>query len=312
MNRIGSKYVEALKNGNKLQREGVLRALSEFHERPAVTDGRVGNDIEPMVFYDDALPEVSQALIEQMSDPDATIRKLALQGLMTLKGYRNEALARSVLARRGDESDEVRRWAETMMGSFPVTVRKGEADTDLLGVVEGLMARDKPEARVAALQILGRWGPVAGSDRSDLVRHGLEDHAGSVRSAALDALRLFPKLREEKPVHQRIVNALGDDDPAARLSAVRLALDYPGLVSDRSLRSALEETDPKHRSALLDAIAKSKTYAGDLRLVGVVSEALEDEDRGVRERALQAIQAHPSLVGNPAVEEKVARGDAVG
>lgn len=314
VNRIGGKYVQVLKNGNKLQREGVLKALSEFHERPAVTGGRVGNDIEPMVFYDDALPEVSESLIAQMSDPDASIRRLALQGLMTLKGYRDEALARSVLARRGDESEEVRRWAESMSGSFPVSVRKGEADADLLSVVEGLMASDRPEARSAALDILGRWGPVAGSDRSNLVLKGLEDETGLVRAEALDALRVFPKLRGEKPVHQRILNAIHDDDADARLSAVKLALDYPGLVTDRTLRSALEETAPKHRSALLEAIAKSKTYAKDLRLIGVVSEALEDEDRGVRERALQAIQAHPDLVTNPAVEEslrEVTRSDNV-
>ncbi len=59
VNRLGAKYAKALRTGNALQREGVLRAFSEFHERPAVTDGRVGNDIEPMVFYEDALPEVS-------------------------------------------------------------------------------------------------------------------------------------------------------------------------------------------------------------------------------------------------------------
>ncbi|HEU5115170.1 MAG TPA: HEAT repeat domain-containing protein, partial [Isosphaeraceae bacterium] len=142
VNRLGAKYAKALCSGNALQREGVLRAFSEFHERPAVTDGRVGNDIEPMVFYEDALPEVSEALIGQMGDPDPTIRKLALQALMTLKGYRDEALARSVLARRGDESDEVRKWAETMMGSFSVKVRKGEPDAELLKVVEGLMASE--------------------------------------------------------------------------------------------------------------------------------------------------------------------------
>jgi HEAT repeat protein len=305
VNRIGSKYVAALKTGNKLQRDGVLRALSEFHERPAVTGGRVGNDIEPMVFYDDTLPEVSQALISQMSDPDATIRRLALQGLMTLRGYRSDALARSVLARKADESDEVRHWAESMTGSFPVSVPRGEADADLLAVVEGLMSSDKPEARSAALEVLGRWGPLAGSNRSELVLKGLADPSAPVRSAALDALRAFPKLREEESVRRQVSKSLRDDDPAARLSAVRLALDYRGLGSDRALRSALEDTDPAHRSALLDAVAKSKTYFKDLRLVGAVSGALSDEDRGVRERALQAIQAHPDLVTNPAVEESL-------
>ncbi len=52
MNRLGGKYVAVLESGNRLQREGVLRAMSEFFERP-VLGGRIGNDLEPMLFHGD-------------------------------------------------------------------------------------------------------------------------------------------------------------------------------------------------------------------------------------------------------------------
>lgn len=302
VDRIGRKYAEALESGGGLQREGVLRALSEFHERPAVVEGRVGNDTEPTLFHEDALPALSRALIGQMGDPDPTIRRLALQALVTLRGHRDAALARAVLVRRGDEAAEVRAWAGTMAARFPVEVKAGVADPSLLAVVDELAAGPVPEARVEALATLGRWGPVEGADRSGLVRDALADESGAVRAAAFEALAAFPDLRSDRDVRAAVAGAMDDPDVAARLAAIRLTLDHRGLVSDRALRGALEDESPDHRSALLEAVAKSRAYASDLRLVGVVSGALLDADRGVRERALQVIQAHPGLVSNPAVE----------
>lgn len=305
VNRIGRKYVEVLEHGNALQRDGVLRALSEFHERPAVVDGRVGNDTEPTLFYEDALPAVSHALIGQMADPDPTIRRLALQGLITLRGHRDSALARSVLARRGDEDPKVREWAGTMAAKFPVKTEKGQADPPLMAIVDELAGSTIPEARVAALAVLGDWGPVEGADRSEVLRKGLVDESGAVRAAAFKALEAFPEFLGEREVRSKVAGAMDDPDVAARIAAVKLVLDHRGLVSDRSLRKALADETPEHRAALLEAIAKSKTYASDLRLIGVVTGALLDADRGVRERALQAIQAHPDLVENPAIEESL-------
>ncbi len=303
VNRIGQKYVTVLSGGNRLQREGVLRSLSEFHERPAVVEGRVGNDTEPMLFYDDALPRVSRALIGQMSDPDPTIRRLALQALISLRGDRDPALARAVLGRRGDPDASVRAWAETMARAFPIRIKAGESDPSLLAVVDDLIANPRPEARVAALSVLGRWGSVPEADRSSAVRSALADPSGAVRASALEAMAAFPALLADPDRKSTLADALADPDPGARLAAIRLALDHRGIVSDRSLRTALEDATPAHRIALLDLIATSKTYATDLRLIGVVSNALLDEDRGVREKALQVIQTYPKLVANPAVED---------
>src|SRR5437763_66018 len=83
--------VAAPDGGNALQREGVLRAMSEFFERP-VQGGRAGNDLEPMLFYDDVPPRVSAALARRMDDPDATIRRLALQASVAVRGLRDPAL----------------------------------------------------------------------------------------------------------------------------------------------------------------------------------------------------------------------------
>ena len=90
--------------GNRLQREGVLRAMSEFFERP-VLGGRIGNDLEPMLFHGDMPDRIAAALTARMSDPDPTIRRLALQALVTIRGDRSADLARSVLRRLGDPDE---------------------------------------------------------------------------------------------------------------------------------------------------------------------------------------------------------------
>ena len=59
--------------------------MSEFFERP-VLGGRIGNDLEPMLFYGDMVPKVAAALINQLADPDPTIRRLALEALVTIRG----------------------------------------------------------------------------------------------------------------------------------------------------------------------------------------------------------------------------------
>ncbi|MBX6311449.1 MAG: HEAT repeat domain-containing protein [Isosphaeraceae bacterium] len=303
VNRLGAKYVAVLARGNPLQREGVLRAIAEFPERPE-GKGRVGNDIEPMLFYDDALPKVSAALVGQMADPDPTIRRLALQALIALRGYRNTELSLAVLARQGDPDPSVREWASTMVKEFPLRVEPGPGAQALLAVVDELMGSALPEAKVAALGVLARLGDAAPEvDRGELVIKSLDDPSAEVRAAALRALPAFPRLLALAEVRAAIRETLDDVDPEARVEAIRLALDHRGITAEKTLRKALEDEAPAHRIALLSAIAASKTYAADLRLVGVVSSAVVDENSGVREKALQVIQTHPTLVANPAVEE---------
>jgi hypothetical protein len=124
-----------------------------------------------------------------------------------------------------------------------------------------------------------------------------------VRAAALDAVAAFPALLADREVRLRIGRALADPDVTARIAAIRLALDHKGLVTDRALLKALADEAPAHRIALLTAIETDKSYAADLRLIGVLSDALVDEDSGVREKAVQVLQTHPGLVANPSVAE---------
>jgi HEAT repeat protein len=306
VNRLALKYVAVLERGNPLQREGVLRAMSEFYERP-VQGGRIGNDLEPMLVYDEALPKLSAALIGAMADVDPTIRRLALQALVAVRGNRDSGLARALLARRGDADASVREWSETMAKEFPLNLKRGQADPALLSVIDDLLAKPEPEAQAAALDVLGRWGTVPGADRASAVRAHLTAGAPPVRAAALRASGAFTPLLAEADLKEALKQALADSDPELRIAAVRLAFDHAGLASEKALRQALEDETPAHRIALLTMIEQNKAAgaAADLRLIGVVSNALVDGNSGVREKALQVIQTRPELVSNPAIEESL-------
>lgn len=303
-NRLGDKYVAVLDHGNALQREGVLRAISEFHERP-VLGGRIGNDLEPMLVYGDAQARFSAAVIGQMADPNPTIRRLALQALVALRDDRDPALALAVAARQGDVDDSVREWAGTMSEKFPLKVKPGQADAQLITLIDDLLKNPTPQAQTAALAILGRLGPVPEANRSEAVMDRLDDKAPTVRAGALKALPAFPKLLADRSVRSQVATALSDADVDARVSAIRLVLSSKVKVSDSALRKALEDPAPEHRIGLLSSVSPKTADVSDLRLVGVISNGVVDENSGVREKALQVIQTHPKLVANPAIEESL-------
>ncbi len=305
VNRLGGKYVTALERGNRLQREGVLSAMSEFFERP-VLGGRIGNDLEPMLFYGDMVPKVAAALTKELADSDPTIRRLALEALVTIRGNQSAELARAVARRLGDGDDSVRTWAITMMKEFPLKISAGKYDPATLALIDELCAQPGPEAQAAALALIGRLGPTLGiepkNDPAVKIRSRLSAANATVRAAALNAIRSFPGLWIEQPVHEAIERCLGDSDPQARSAAVRLALEPTAKIAESALRKALDDPDPAARLALLERIAAEAGLKKDLRLLGVVSNSLVDDHGGVCEKALQLIQSQPTLVSNAAIE----------
>lgn len=304
VNRLGEKYLRALASGNAMQKEGILRSMAEFPERP-VLGGRVGNDLEPMVFHGETRSRMASALARLAADGSPEIRKLALEAMVTVRGLSDGGLSRSVFARRGDANRQVRDWAGLMAKEFPLKLQRGQSDAGLDGMIDDMLVGEAADAQAAALEVIGRIAPLkddqANAKRRVAVRDRLRSQFPQVRAAALAIVPAFAELTSEKAVVAAIEDAVTDPDPGARIAAVKLALDHAGLVPDRELRKALEDPTPGHRLALLDLLIKSPNYAKDLRMIGVVSSALLEEDAGVSERALRAVQSSPGLTENPAV-----------
>ncbi len=308
VNRLGAKYASALETGNPLARAGVLRAMSEFFERP-VLGGRIGNDLEPMLFYDETVAKVAAALVKQMSDSDPTIRRLALEAAVTIRGDRSIDLACAVARRMGDRDAAVRTRAMTMSREFPLEIKSGAAEPQIIALLEELLSQPVASAQAAALRILGRLGPIAGGDgtldRCEKVRSRLSHPEAEVRAAALVALRSFPKIWSERSVRQAIENCLTDVDPHARVAAIRLAVEARSKAYEGRLSKALDDPAPGVRAVLLEAISSDRPLREDPRFLLVISSSLGDARGGVREKALQLIQNQPGVLANAAVENSL-------
>ena len=194
-----------------------------------------------------------------------------------------------------------------MLKEFPLKiVRLARRDPAMLALIEELAAQPGPEAQAAALALIGRQGPLVGVEPRDdpaiKIRSRLSAANATVRAAALNAIRAFPLLWTEQPVHEAIEKCLGDTDPQARSAAVRLALEPKAKIAESALRKALDDPAPAARIALLERIVSETGLKQDLRLLGVVSSSLIDEHGGVCEKALQLIQSQPALVANAAIE----------
>ena len=306
VNRLGEKYIKAIDSGNAQTREGVLRSICEFPERP-VLGGRVGNDLEPTLFYDETIPRMAATLVRQMSDPDPSIRKLALEALVSLRGSRNREVALAVAARSADPDTTVREWAKTMSKEFPLAIDKGRTTETINALVDSMTASPIADARAAAVGITGAIGPLDDRDRDvknhEIIRKSLSDRDASVRAAALGAIEAFPALLAEPANRSTITRAVTDDDVSARVAAVRIAIDHREVVAESALRRALEDATPRHRIALLDMIINTSLYASDPRFLGMISDTLVEGDLGAREKALQLVQRRPGLVANPAIAD---------
>ncbi len=300
VNRLAEKYIKALDSSNALQREGILRALSEFPDRP----GRIGNDTEPMLVYDDMVGKLSAALTRQMSDPDPTIRRLALQALVADRNDRSASLSLAVMTMQGDADAAVRDAAGAMAKEFPLKVERGKVDPAVRETLTRLLENGPPEAIATALAVVGRTGPVADDATfSEAVHRRLDHSSAVVRAAAFRALAAFAGLQQSRDVRDSITRALADHDPDTRAAALALALAPQSKIANAPVRKALDDATPAHRIALLGLVGGNQSLAADLRLIGVIAGSLDEEQGGVREKTLQVIQARPALVNNPAVEE---------
>ena len=127
VNRLADKYVTALKGDNALRREGILRAMSEFHERPdagragsATTSSRSSSTTRPA----EALGRAARH--PRFARPDDPPPGAPGDGHAPRRS--RPALARAVALRRGDPDADVREWAATMSKEFPLDVKPGKAD----------------------------------------------------------------------------------------------------------------------------------------------------------------------------------------
>jgi HEAT repeat protein len=306
--RMAERIARALESGNELQRDGLLRSITEFHLRSGgyVNAGRyarIGNDVENVVFYAEGAPAMERALAPLVASPDAGRRRQAILATNTLRDNAMHSLPLLVMRRLVDEDAKVRAMADEFYRALPLKVVERNRD-EAVKVLRELLASQYAEAQVAALDRVKALGQDRNRFDDDIRAFVLKADA-KVAPAALRSLAEFPHLAADAEVRQRIASALASRDEALLRAAVELNLKRPELRAlppvATALDALLKTEDGAKRRLVLNLINDTTPVEHDLRFVSLIADSLEDADENVRAAALNAVRRAKPLQTNAAI-----------
>ncbi len=306
--KMAERIAHALETGNELQREGLLRGITEFHLRTGgyVNAGRytrIGNDVENVVFYAEGAPAMERSLAPFINSPDAVRRQQAILASNTLRDNTMVTLPLLVMRRLTDDDAKVRAMAGEFYRSLPLKVveqNRGEA----IKILRELLSSRYAEAQVAALDRIKALGRDRNQFDSEIKSFVLKADA-KVAPAALRSLAEFPHVANDPEVQQRIASALQARDENLLRAAVELNLKTQALRSLPAIAAALDSLlkteDAGKRRLILNLINENTPIENDLRWVSLLADSLEDRDENVRAAALGAVRRVKALQTNAAV-----------
>ncbi|HEY7180982.1 MAG TPA: hypothetical protein VIC84_06170, partial [Blastocatellia bacterium] len=313
--RMAERVARALETGNELQREGLLRGLTEFHLRHggytnAGRYTRIGNDIETIIFYAEGAPAMERALTPLVNSPDAARRERAILAAYTLRDNTLTELPLAVMRRLNDPEASVRAVSNEFYRSLPLKVVERNR-REAVETLKELLASKYAEAQIAALDSVKTLGAeFARGEKFDeevknfVLRTG-DGADKKTAAAALRALADFPRLAEDPRIEQRIASALQSSDADLSRAATQAALLAPQLRDRPAIAAALDallktQSAPMRRM-VLDLINADTPINDDLRMISLLADALEDGDEMVRSAALGAVRRVKSLQSNAAI-----------
>lgn len=241
-------------------------------------------------------PEVIQALLVALHDPDEKVRIAAAGVLRQANSERPEDIL-ALLDAKLDASRDSGMVSIMAMGSWSVS---GNAHPKVIQALLAALHEANPHVRRRAAESLG----VVGSGQSvvsQALLAALHDADLTVRQKAADSLRRVSAGQPE--VIQTLVTALHDADPNVRMGAAR-SLDgkdsrQPEVI--QALVTALHDADLDVRQEVADSLGRVGTgqpeviqalvtamQGADLKIRGVVARSLGKVGRGHPE-AIQAL-----------------------
>ncbi len=319
--RMAERVARALETGNELQREGLLRGLTEFHLRHggyanAGRYTRVGNDIETVVFYAEGAPAMERALTPLVNSPDAARRERAILAAYTLRDNALTDLPLAVMRRLNDPDARVRAASNEFYRSLPLKIVERNR-REAVETLKELLSSEYPEAQIAALDRVKALG--AGFARDEKFDEEVKNFAlrtgdgadKKTAAAALRALADFPHLADDAGVERRIASALQSPDAEISRAAAQVTLRTPQLRERPAIAAALDallkSQSASQRRMILDLIDADTPIGADLRIINLLADALEDREEAVRSAALGAVRRVKSLQSNAAIRAGLAK-----
>ncbi len=273
-------------------RNRATRAADEIRTDPAPSGTETSPPVRPVAAQTEQLDRVA-SLALSLSDPDGSVRHLALSGL------------------GGVDRATVLAWVRQAVGSQDQTIAMAaivttavlglsEAAADALSRAADLARRDRQHfleqlascgvetERLAGLlpsveeprrpEAIGKMWDLLGPESLPAIRGFLDDPSVASRLAAVEALG-----RSEDAGSTPLVTTVfrRDVSPIVRAAAIRAAARLGGSDAVSPIRDALTDPDPDVRVAAVDALSQH----GEEEASGPLMEALSDTDERVRRTA---------------------------
>jgi HEAT repeat protein len=319
--RMAERVARALETGNDLQREGLLRGLTEFHLRHggytnAGRYTRIGNDIETIIFYAEGAPAMERALTPLVNSADAARRERAILAAYTLRDNSLTGLPLAVMRRLNDPEASVRAASNEFYRALPLKVVERNR-REAVETLKELLASKYAEAQIAALDSVKTLGAeFARSEKFDeevknfVLRTG-DSADKKTAAAALRALADFPYLADDPRIEQRVASALQSPEAELSRAATQLALLAPQVRNRPAIAAALDallrtQSVPQRRM-ILDLINAETPINDDLRMISLLADSLDDREEMVRSAALGAVRRVKALQSNAAIRAGLAK-----
>ncbi|MDX2034021.1 MAG: hypothetical protein SF339_25330 [Blastocatellia bacterium] len=314
---MARRIAHALENGNELQREGVLRAITDFHLRAGGYAGggrytRIGNDVETIQFYDEGARLVEKAIAPYLASKDPSTVGRAIIAGYTMRDQQLASLPLQVLQQLTSDDAAVRGAAQEVYRLLPLEIREQNRQA-AIGILKSLLASPHAAAQTAALERIKVFSAEeARAERLDAAVRDFVLHADrKVMPAALLALADFPHLSGDGEMVSRVASALGANDEPLQRAAAQLAMNRSEWRAPAAIAAALEalltSSDNAKRRLVLGLVTEATAATPELRLPALLADACANPSDPVRAAALSAARRAPSLLKNPAVKAGLAK-----
>ncbi len=310
-----ARFRDAMKSGNALARDGLLRALSTHHIREGLGDVKplaaaslpetlsgpwingykwaalydpltggsgnlssIGNDSEAPTFYADSAPLMDEALLTALSGDSP---QLLVQTLRTLRFLRTFRMSPALAAR--------------------ILALIDKAPADAIQAAAAVL----PEAP------LNDEG-VRDAVRSAVLRTGAEDRAFPLLASLVARM---PELRRDEAVVARVMTGLASRRPQPQQAALRLVLGDPKILDIAAARVAWQGFPEQRGSIVIGGAlsviesldfrdARTKAALGEVRRIVVAG--LNDPVATIRTQALNTLHSIDALHADAEIAARVA------
>ncbi|MCS7224727.1 MAG: HEAT repeat domain-containing protein [Armatimonadetes bacterium] len=281
---------------------------------------RIGNDLDAIDFRGRSADILEPVIIKLLNDSDPFVRERALvvSSYLRSSGAR-PALANNIVRLLTDPNPTIRKLAVQAHRLFPFNDRHVQYGIDprrypdqpnhdsttrdlLLTLLEGASDGLAPLI-LPVLAEVPSWfdgDPRVRSRLVTLIREGQP----STQAAALDLLRHLPSFHGDPEIHQLVARVLESGSLDAGLSAARLALIAQPIGHSEPVSTVLDRflqtDDPTAIGRLLALASSDAAIRDDVRWVPLLEKALT-LDGDIRSRAISLIRQSKTHATNPSV-----------